>query len=239
MSAVIDKTLESLEGPLREGLLTLAFSEAEIERLSPSLLKFLGLLQKWNNAYNLTAVRNPTDMLNLHLLDCLATVAPIARAHGHTPTEVIDVGSGGGLPGIVYALCWPDADIHLIETVGKKVAFLQQCKAQLQLPKLVAHHHRIETFQCPTSTHRRLFTCRAFSSLEDFVRQTWHLRQDNCLWVALKAQSSSAEIDTLNAWAARHAHPFLDSTIQDVFPPGLTQAKRHLVLIEIASKGQR
>jgi 16S rRNA (guanine527-N7)-methyltransferase len=232
MELAATTTNDSLRLKLREGLVALNFSPERQTNLTDPLLNFLALLGKWNQAYNLTSVRDPQDMLTLHLLDCLATIAPIEAFLGAAPTQLLDVGSGGGLPGIIFALVWPDCDHHLVDTVGKKVAFLQQCKQQLKLSKLQAHHHRIETLKLKQDEPRRIFTCRAFASLSDFVSQTWHLRQAKSVWIALKGQRPDEEIQTLKHLAEHKLKVSLRIQVNEVHPPGLEQSKRHLIFIE-------
>ncbi len=218
---------------LQAGLLALNFTRQNQADLTTPLLNFLALLSKWNQAYNLTSVRDPEEMLSLHLLDCLATIAPIENYLGATPTQLVDVGSGGGLPGIIFAVVWPNCEHHLVDTVGKKVAFLQQCKLQLKLQNLQVHHHRIETFELAKDDSKRVFTCRAFSSLADFVAQTWHLRQNQSVWIALKGQRPDDEILNLERVAATELRAKLRIHIVEIHPPSLERSKRHLIFIEV------
>jgi 16S rRNA (guanine527-N7)-methyltransferase len=230
---LVTPKVDSLEHNLLAGLATLQVPASRQQDIKEPLLNFLSLLAKWNQAYNLTSVRNPQDMLTLHLLDCLAAIAPIEFFLGTTPTQIIDVGSGGGLPGIIFALAWPDCEHHLVDTVGKKVAFLQQCKLQLKLPKLQAHHHRIESFKLERHDPTRVFTCRAFASLSDFVMQTWHLKQVNSTWIALKGQKPDHEIHALQELATQKLDRQLIIDVQELHPPGLENASRHLVFIRV------
>jgi 16S rRNA (guanine527-N7)-methyltransferase len=232
MELVNTKDIERLKPNLLAGLTALAFSAQKQKELIEPLLAFLALLSKWNQAYNLTSVRDLQDMVSLHLLDCLATIKPIETLLGDTPSQLIDVGSGGGLPGIIYALAWPNCDHHLVDTVGKKVAFLQQCKLQLKLSHLHAHHDRIESLKLDTSDLRRVFTCRAFASLSDFVSQTWHLRQNKSAWIALKGQRPDDEIQALEQLAMQTLGTALRVQVQEIHPPSLEQSKRHLIYIE-------
>lgn len=232
MGFAANRTDDPLRLKLLAGLAELNLSPARQTHLLEPLLQFLALLIKWNQAYNLTSVRDPNEMLSLHLFDCLATLAPIESLLGTTPRQLIDVGSGGGLPGIVFALAWPDCKHHLVETVGKKVAFLQQCKQQLKLSNLQAHHHRIETLTLEQDNPSRIFTCRAFASLSDFVSQTWHLRQSQSAWIALKGQRPDDEIQALRQLAEHKLHTRLSIQVFEVKPPGLNASKRHLIFIE-------
>ena len=123
--------------------MALGLDDAQLLRL----LEFLALLQKWNKVYNLTAVRDPQEMLTHHLLDSLAAVAPlrrhVAQAGLAGPVRLLDVGSGGGLPGVVFAICCPQVDVTCVDTVGKKAAFIQQAAVALKLPNLHGVHARV------------------------------------------------------------------------------------------------
>ena len=173
--------------------LGLALSDAQIDQL----LEFLALLQKWNKVYNLTAVRDPQEMLTHHLLDSLAAVAPLRRhLAGQGGTRLLDVGSGGGLPGVVFAICCPDVDVSCVDTVGKKAAFIQQAAVALNLRNLHGVHARVETLTTPFD----LISCRAFASLPDFV--TWSrsaLAAPHGVWLAMKGKHPADEIAALPA----------------------------------------
>ena len=136
-----------MDAALRQGAqaLGLVLSEGQITQL----LDFLALLQKWNKVYNLTAVRDPQEMLTHHLLDSLAAVAPLRRHLAGLPVgqgaRLLDVGSGGGLPGVVFAICCPEVDVSCVDTVAKKAAFIQQAAVALKLPNLHGIHARVET----------------------------------------------------------------------------------------------
>lgn len=163
------------------------------------LMDFLDLLQKWNKVYNLTSVRDPQEMMSLHMLDSLAAVpalqrhvASLGKAAGEH-TRQLDVGSGGGLPGVVFAICCPEVDIDCVDTVAKKAAFLQQAAVSLKLPNLKGIHARVETLKGPYE----VVSCRAFASLIDFT--TWSRRAiaDNGIWFAMKGKHPQDEIDAL------------------------------------------
>mgnify|MGYP002766768405 FL=1 len=163
------------------------------------LMAFLDLLQKWNKVYNLTSVRDPQEMVSLHMLDSLAAVpalqrhvASLGKAAGER-TRQLDVGSGGGLPGVVFAVCCPEVDIDCVDTVAKKAAFLQQVAVSLKLPNLKGIHARVETLKGPYE----VVSCRAFASLIDFT--TWSRRAiaDNGIWFAMKGKHPQDEIDAL------------------------------------------
>lgn len=169
-----------------------------------ALMDFLALLQKWNKVYNLTAVRDPHEMLTHHLLDSLAAVQPLRRhvaqlqASGAVQAGVrlLDVGSGGGLPGVVFAICCPEVDVSCVDTVGKKAAFIQQAAVTLKLPNLHGVHARVETLKQPFD----VVSCRAFASLPDFV--TWSraaLAPGHGAWLAMKGKHPEDEIAALPA----------------------------------------
>ena len=129
------------------------------------LMGYLALIQKWNKVYNLTALRDPQEMLTHHLLDSLTAIAPLVRHTQGQHAKVLDVGSGGGLPGIVLAICRPELDVSCVDTVGKKAAFIQQVAATLKLPNLRGVHARVESLSGPFD----VICCRAFAALPDFV----------------------------------------------------------------------
>jgi 16S rRNA (guanine527-N7)-methyltransferase len=171
--------------------LGLGLSDAQFEQL----LGYLALIQKWNKVYNLTAVRDPQEMLTHHLLDSLTAVTPLTRHTQGQPTKVLDVGSGGGLPGIVLAICRPELDVSCVDTVGKKAAFIQQVAAILKLPNLHGIHARVETLSGPFD----VICCRAFASLPDFVSWSRGALAQQGVWMAMKGKHPQAEIDGLPA----------------------------------------
>ena len=171
--------------------LGLDLSDAQFEQL----LGYLALIQKWNKVYNLTAVRDPQEMLTHHLLDSLTAVTPLVRHTQGQPTKVLDVGSGGGLPGIVLAICRPELDVSCVDTVGKKAAFIQQVAAILKLPNLHGIHARVETLSGPFD----VICCRAFASLPDFVGWSRGALAQQGVWMAMKGKHPQAEIDGLPA----------------------------------------
>ena len=183
--------------------LGLGLSDAQIAQL----MEFLALLQKWNKVYNLTAVRDPQEMLTHHLFDSLAAVTPLRRqvaamapgvgvGESRGAVRLLDVGSGGGLPGVVFAICCPDVDVSCVDTVGKKAAFIQQAALALKLRNLHGVHARVETLTTPFD----IISCRAFASLPDFV--TWSraaLVAPHGVWLAMKGKRPEEEIAALPA----------------------------------------
>ncbi|WP_298834864.1 16S rRNA (guanine(527)-N(7))-methyltransferase RsmG [uncultured Piscinibacter sp.] len=165
------------------------------EPTADRLLAYLALLQRWNATYNLTAVRDPGDMLTQHLADCLSVVGPLRRHLGSgAGRRLLDVGSGGGLPGVVLAALEPAWSVTCVDAVGKKAAFIRQVSVELGLRNLVAEHARIEALrQAPFD----LVTSRAFSSLADFVSLTRRLLVPGGVWAAMKGKTPEAELAAL------------------------------------------
>ncbi len=224
----------------REGLITpVDFGETLVEgcsrlnlSLGPSerecLLSYLGMLQRWNRVYNLTAIRDPQQMLIQHLFDCLAVMSPLQVAlasQGSGPSQapaLLDVGSGAGLPGLVLAIAWPELEVDLVEPVGKKAAFLRQSAAELGLVGRVrVHGCRIEAVEL--ARRPDLAICRAFASLADFVRLIEPLCAANTQVFAMKGQRNEIEAE-----AAALPHGWRISDIAPLSVPGLAAA-RHLV----------
>lgn len=155
------------------------------------LLAYLALLIKWNKAYNLTAVRNPDEMVSRHLLDSLSVVPYVAEAGDNW----LDVGSGGGMPGIPLAILFPERHFTLLDSNGKKTRFLTQVKLELQLANLEVIHSRVEGF---TPEHPFSGICsRAFSSLQDFSDWTRHLGDGDTRWLAMKGVHPDDELQAL------------------------------------------
>ncbi len=185
----------ALQERLRTGVqsLGLVLDDARLAKL----LDFMGLLQKWNKVYNLTAVRNPEEMLTHHLLDSLAAVAPLRRhlAGQGAGLRLLDVGSGGGLPGVVFAICCPGLDVSCVDTVAKKAAFIQQAAATLGLSNLHGIHARVEALAGPFD----VVSCRAFASLADFTAWSRQLLAPQSVWLAMKGRHPQDEIAALPA----------------------------------------
>jgi 16S rRNA (guanine527-N7)-methyltransferase len=159
---------------------------------SAALASYLELLQRWNATYNLTAVRDPAAMLTQHLADCLAVAGPIrARC---SAGRVLDVGSGGGLPGVVLAIMVPTLDVTCVDAVGKKAAFVRQVASALALPNLHAEHARVETLRLAPFD---LITSRAFATLADFTALTRPLLAAGGCWAAMKGKHPTDEIGAL------------------------------------------
>ncbi|MBO1923457.1 16S rRNA (guanine(527)-N(7))-methyltransferase RsmG [Thiomicrorhabdus sp. 6S3-12] len=170
-------------------LLTLELSPQQVDLL----MEYLLLLQKWNKVYNLTAIRDPEEMLTKHLIDSLAVVP-------HIDSEsIIDVGTGGGLPGIPLAICFPERRIDLLDSNSKKTRFLIQAKAQLGLNNTQVWHKRVEEYQ-PEPLYDAVIS-RAFASLEDMLTWTHHLIPEGGVWWAMKAQKETEDLAGLPEYA--------------------------------------
>jgi 16S rRNA (guanine527-N7)-methyltransferase len=157
------------------------------------LLDYMALIQKWNKVYNLTALRDPADMLSHHLLDSLTAIAPLMRHTQGCAIRVLDVGSGGGLPGVVLAICMPELDVSCVDTVAKKAAFVQQVAVSLKLPNLRGIHARVESLTDPY----QVICSRAFASLPDFVTWSRSALAEGGVWMAMKGKHPQEEINAL------------------------------------------
>ena len=204
---------------LNEGAakLTISLSTRQIDKL----LDYLALLVKWNSVYNLTSVRDPQQMVIQHLLDAMSALFAFKGAK-----KVLDVGTGGGLPGIVIAI-WameaePEMQVHLIDTVKKKTAFLTQVKAELGLEQVTVHSGHVEKLVSENTFD--VITSRAFAELIDFVNLSGHLLEQDGSMIALKGKMPEEEIQRLPlAWRVEK--------VESLSVPGM-QADRHLVWIK-------
>ncbi|MBI3230936.1 MAG: 16S rRNA (guanine(527)-N(7))-methyltransferase RsmG [Burkholderiales bacterium] len=205
---------ETLQAALQDGIqqLGLQLNASQVEQL----LAYLALLQKWNKVYNLTAVREPMQMLTHHLLDSLAAIPAFVGAK-----RVLDVGAGGGLPGLVLAIAQPETHVTLIDTVHKKTAFLTQVKAELGLANVSVQTGRVEQYQAPQLFD--VITSRAFAELADFVNWSGHLLAEGGQFIALKGVDPDTEKQKLPAqWQV--------AKVEALQVPQL-DAARHLVFI--------
>ncbi|MCW3147758.1 16S rRNA (guanine(527)-N(7))-methyltransferase RsmG [Stutzerimonas stutzeri] len=184
----------SLVSPHHAEELRLGARELGVD-LSPlqheQLLAYLALLIKWNKAYNLTAVRDPDEMVSRHLLDSLSVVRFVAEGG----QRWLDVGSGGGMPGVPLAILFPERAFTLLDSNGKKTRFLTQVKLELKLANLEVVHSRVEQFQ-PAAAFDGI-TSRAFSSLQDFASWTRHLGNCDTRWLAMKGVQPDDELQAL------------------------------------------
>ncbi|WP_235970995.1 16S rRNA (guanine(527)-N(7))-methyltransferase RsmG [Azohydromonas caseinilytica] len=166
------------------------------ERQLQQLRDYLGLLQRWNRTYNLTALRDPAQMFTHHLADCLAVLPALQRElGGREGLRLLDVGSGGGLPGVLIAILCPQLQVSCVDTVGKKAAFIRQAGVELGLRQLRAEHARVE--QLPG--RYEFITSRAFATLADFVALTRECLAPQGVWMAMKGKRPEDEIAALPA----------------------------------------
>jgi 16S rRNA (guanine527-N7)-methyltransferase len=193
---------------LSEGVSELGLTLSDAEQAQ--LLGYMALIQKWNKVYNLTALRNPDEILTHHLLDSLSAIAPLARELERMqkgfldgPT-LLDVGSGGGLPGVVIAICCPHVKVTCVDAVSKKSAFVQQVAASLKLPNLKGVHARVENLTGPFD----VVCSRAFASLPDFVSWSVNALSDQGVWMAMKGKRPTEEVAALPPFASLfHVEP--------------------------------
>ncbi len=183
-----------LETGLRAGIeaLGLELSDEQVDKL----LSYLDWVAKWNKVYNLTALRDPQEMLTHHLLDSLAAVAPLRRqlaAMGLAKPRLLDVGSGAGLPGAVFAIVCPELDVSCVDTVAKKALFIQQIAAALRLPNLHGLHARVENLKQQWD----VVSSRAFASLADFTHWSRQALAGQGVWLAMKGRHPADEIAAL------------------------------------------
>ena len=181
--------------------LGLALSGAQID----ALLAYLDLISKWTRVYNLTAVRDPADMVTHHLLDSLAAMAPLARhlnnagqaAEAGQGIRLLDVGSGAGLPGVVIAICFPGINVTCVDAVAKKAAFIKQVALTLKLPNLTGFHERVEVLAAPASQPFDVICSRAFASLADFTHWSSGALAPAGVWMAMKGRRPVDELAAL------------------------------------------
>lgn len=181
----------ALEDALRDGLTTLGLPMSE-EQVG-QLVQFAGLLQKWTRVYNLTALRRPEEILTHHILDSLAVVDPLRRTTGGAAGRLLDVGSGGGLPGVVIAIACPEMTVDCIDAVAKKAAFVQQVAATLRLSNLRGLHGRVEQ----VGDGYDLVSSRAFATLADFTSLSAGALAPGGVWMAMKGKYPADEVAAL------------------------------------------
>ena len=217
--------MRPFESALRAGVQALALTLTDSQ--VAQLLDYLELIQKWNKVYNLTAVRDPQEMLTHHVLDSLAVLTPLRaqllrmRSEGlMAPQEAVtllDVGSGAGLPGVVIAICCPDIAVDCVDTVAKKAAFIQQVAVALKLPLLRGLHARVENL----TQKYHVVSSRAFASLVDFTQWSAAALAEHGVWLAMKGKEPLEEIVALPP-NVRVFH------VEQLLVPGL-EAKRCIV----------
>ncbi|CAM2181132.1 16S rRNA m(7)G527 methyltransferase [Paraburkholderia sacchari] len=185
---------DALARLLKEGAQALSLDLSE--RQHEQLLAYVALLAKWNAVYNLTAIRDPRQMLIQHILDSLSILPHLPQ---RTDASVLDVGSGGGLPGIVLAIARPDWQVTLNDIVQKKSAFQSQAKAELGLANLSVVTGRVESLRPGIEVPKKfdLIVSRAFAELADFVTLARHLVADGGAIWAMKGVRPDTEIERL------------------------------------------
>jgi 16S rRNA (guanine527-N7)-methyltransferase len=196
---------------LVEGIaaLKLTVDEDKVEQL----LAFINLIEKWNKTYNLTAIKTKQDMVKLHLLDSL-TVIPYLEGN-----QIIDIGTGAGLPGIPLAICLPDTAFTLLDSNAKKTRFVQQAVLELKLTNVQIIHSRSEEYQ-PAQLYSTVLT-RAFAELPDIIESTRHLLAKNGKMIAMKGRCTEVELGQAMG----------KKTVIPVYIPGIA-AERNLVCIQ-------
>ncbi len=179
------------EATLRAGLaqLQLELTDQQIGQL----LDYLKLIAKWTKVYNLTAVRDPAEMMTHHLLDSLAAIAPLQKRMGQG--KLLDVGSGAGLPGVVIAICCPAIAVTCVDTVAKKATFIKQVALELKLPNLAGLHARVENIEDKFD----VICSRAFASLNDFSQWSANALAPTGVWLAMKGKHPVEELAALPA----------------------------------------
>jgi 16S rRNA (guanine527-N7)-methyltransferase len=195
-------TRQSLGVSLAAGAEALGLSLSDAQQ--QQLLSYMELIQKWNKVYNLTALRDPQEMLTHHLLDSLSAISPLMRHlkglphHQEEGGALLDVGSGGGLPGVVIAICCPKLRVTCVDAVSKKAAFVQQVAASLKLPNLKGLHARVESLSGPFD----VVCSRAFASLPDFVSWSVGALAEDGVWMAMKGKLPTEEMAALPSLAS-------------------------------------
>jgi len=213
---VAERTQAELDRRLENGAAEIGLSLGRSER--NKLLQYLALLDKWNQIYNLTAIRDREKMVSVHLLDCLAIVPYLTGA------RMLDAGSGAGLPGIPVAVARPDIQVALLDSNHKKAAFLRQAVADLQLNNATVVCERLEAWDAGEKFD--LIISRAFAEIAEFIALTTHLLAPRGVFAAMKGIYPFEEIERLPpGFRVQQVHAFA--------VPGL-EAERHLVLIERA-----
>lgn len=171
------------------------------------LIDYVALLAKWNRTYNLTAIRQPLDMMRQHVVDCLAVVPSLRAQLTSLPSgsrQLVDVGSGAGLPGLVFAVALPELRVACVDSVGKKTSFIAQAAASLAIDNATAHHSRVESFRPGTFD---VVASRALGSLPDLLATTEHLLSPGGQWMAMKGLHPSADLTVLDSRYVFHVEP--------------------------------
>jgi 16S rRNA (guanine527-N7)-methyltransferase len=208
------KLLNRLQQDIAELSLDISITQQE------KLIAYVNLLHKWNQAYNLTAVRDPLEMVSRHISDSLAILPWLPKTGA-----VLDVGTGAGLPGLVLAITKPEQAFTLLDSNTKRMTFLHKVLRELTIDNVTLAHHRVEAYQPPQPFNT--IVSRAFSSLEDFVKLTTHLADSDTLYLAMKGKYPEAELTALT-----NKIQLQDSVVLTV--PN-TDAERHLIMFTAPS----
>jgi len=206
--------LDSYNNALRSGISSLPIEASAAQQ--EALLAYLDLMIKWNKAYNLTAIRDPLQMVTRHLLDSLSILPFLPQG------RILDVGTGGGLPGVVLAIMCPDREIHLLDSNGKKTRFLFQVKTALGLDTMVIHHDRVERFLDDRGFD--VIVSRAFASLEDMVAGCRHVLVAGGCFLAMKGQFPRDELAALEGLVELKAS-------HELHVPGLNEQRNLLEMV--------
>ena len=209
MTIEIPASLQTERALLEDGLVQLQLDR----ELATPLLQYLALMLRWNATYNLTAIREPREMVVKHILDS-AAMHPFVKDIASKGGSIADLGAGAGLPGIVLSIIYPDLHVTMIESAGKKVRFLREAVRQLKLERASAEHVRIEAFK-PTNPFDAI-TARALATLPLLIDFGGHLLRPGGELLAMKAVFPTEEIDGLtDGWNVTADHelavPFLDA----------------------------
>ncbi|MBE8715680.1 16S rRNA (guanine(527)-N(7))-methyltransferase RsmG [Cellvibrio polysaccharolyticus] len=204
---------------LQRGLAALQINLTEHQQ--QLLIRYLAEFNKWNKAYNLSAIRDPQQMISRHLLDSLSVVPWFQSASGQTAKNVIDVGTGGGLPGIPLAIVFPERQFTLLDSAGKKTRFLFHVKTQLGLANVTVENRRVEQYQ-PAVLFDAVIS-RAFASLQDMIGGCRHLLVDEGLFLAMKGIFPEDELQPVQALVnLEETHPL---SVPD------SEGERHLLVL--------
>ncbi len=201
---------------LHTGLLELT-GQAPDPQQEAALLSYLALLERWNKAYNLTAIKDPTQMVTRHLLDSLS-VAPWIRDR-----RLLDAGTGAGFPGVPLAITKPGLEVTLLDSSGKKIRFLNHVRRELGLENVTPVQERLESYS--TATHFDAIISRAFTNLASFARAARKLAAAPSRLLAMKGRFPQGELEDLPKWIR------IDS-VEKLEVPGL-QEERHLVIMSV------
>lgn len=195
--------------------LDVALTETQIGQL----LRYTQELEKWNKTYNLTAVRDSEAMMKRHVVDALSVAKSVEAIK---PKSLADIGTGGGIPGVILAIVFPELRVYLVESIGKKCRFLRHVTTVLGLAERVdIIQQRVEAWQVDAPLS--IVICRAFTALENFVTITRHLGDEQTIWLAMKADNTEGEVQALPSDFATTHDEILDVPFE--------KAGRHLLTL--------